>query len=176
VKVGFMHIPKTAGTTFRHILEKNFLSRPHLYLYHNDDADLFRTFDLERKQRWDLVAGHVPFDFLADLAPHFTLISFVRDPLSRMISLYNFMMTDDSHPLFLQMQAERCSFDRFLEESDDSRCNMQVTYFAGTYRNPEPVDIEQALLQAQQNLPAFDFVGVVEAFDLSLLYLELIHK
>ncbi len=169
-----MHIPKTAGTTFRNILQNNFPSRPPLYLYDNESADQFHTFALQRKCLWDLIAGHLPFNYLQDLASLFSLISFIRDPLSRMMSLYNFMMTDNSHPLMLQMQAQEWSFERYLKESDDNRCNMQVTYFAGTYRNAEHEDMGQDLLLAQRNLSAFEFVGIVEEFDLSLLYLR--HK
>ena len=76
-KVLFMHIPKTAGTSFRHFFSKFTKS---IYVYNIDEDSNFLN-DVS------LVIGHFGFAFMkkAIFNNSFTIL---RDPIERIISLY----------------------------------------------------------------------------------------
>ncbi|MDF3352138.1 sulfotransferase family 2 domain-containing protein [Sulfitobacter sp. KE34] len=87
--LAFLHIPKTAGTSLVQALSKNFAEdrvMPGGLVYeldHHDPAYL--------RQQYDLLYGHVGMDALAPVATQ--IITLVREPTERIISLYNYWRT-----------------------------------------------------------------------------------
>ena len=84
--LGFLHIPKTAGTSLVQALSENFaLDRimpvEIVYDLHNHDPDRLQ-------KEYDLLHGHVGMDVLAPVATQ--IVTLVREPTERIISLYNY--------------------------------------------------------------------------------------
>jgi len=137
----------------------------------------------------DFISGHFGFNFAR---PHLGArysFTFLRDPIDRLISLYNFCNTrpDDSFPIY--RAARRLSFEDFIAygcdkpvsagDIDHLICretirNNQVWQLAhgwGADKNSKGrvsvLDFrnDELLSLAKRNLEAFDHVGTVEAFD-----------
>ena len=144
-----VHIQKTAGQTIRAILRKNF-GPAH--------CDLFKDYgDLERDWKWTVrcyrrlesIAGHAvkPVPALEKHFPQGRYYTFVREPLRRCISHYQFM---------LQSGVPCGPFREWVEANADHQTRM----IAG-----EP-NAEKAIELLRTRI---GFVGLVERFDESLV-------
>ncbi len=146
----FLHIPKTAGTTFQFILENNFgVSHCHLGHLGNKVADQ-RDLNFARKCfPWlRSVAGHNLADPSRFDAPDPFYITFLREPIARIFSHYQDNFTRGNR---------RQTFEEMVR-ADETMVNIQVKRIAGS------ADLDKA----KANLEKFSFVGLTEKFDLSL--------
>jgi len=150
----FLHIPKTAGTTFQFILENSF-GPAHCHLGHlgYKIADQ-RDFDFARKFfPWmRSIAGHNLCDPMRFGAPDPFYITFLREPVARSFSEYQDNVTRGK---------SRLTFEEMLR-ADEAMTDIQVKRVAGR------ADLDRA----KSNLEKFSFVGQTEKFDLSLHVLE----
>ncbi len=95
----FVHIPKTAGTSFRFSLADKLSS---LWDYGADSPNTSNEIkttvyndrpnelvEVAEKNKADFVSGHFPASKYKDIFPDAKLIAFVREPVARVISEYN---------------------------------------------------------------------------------------
>jgi hypothetical protein len=146
----FLHIPKTAGTTFEFILGNSFGVR-HCHLGYTGRTVISQK-DLDFATRLfpglRSVSGINLIDPLRLSAPDPFYITFLREPVLRVFSHY-------------QDTVLRCHNGQSFEEmltSDQVLQNLQVQLIAG----------ERNLDKAKRCLDRFHFVGLTEQFDLSL--------
>ena len=150
--VAFVHIEKAAGTTFIHILRRNFFLR---YLdvrpYSAVSNGIFSARDLELSLRinpwlWAF-GGHAvrPFGDLCEVFPNIRFVTILRDPVRRYISQYLY----GNAVLKLNV-----TFDQFL--ADERTHDFQTRKIAG-----------QASLQLARDIleKRFLAVGLVERID-----------
>lgn len=150
----FLHIPKTAGTTFQYILE-NSLGMTHCHLGHlGKEVVDQRDIDFTRKMfPWlRSIAGENLVDPLHVSVPDPFYITFLRDPVARVFSHYQ----DD-----VLRGGKKIPFEEMLLK-DDVLTNKSVKSLAGS----EDLD------RAKMVLEKFHFVGLTERFDLSLHILQ----
>jgi hypothetical protein len=154
----FLHIPKTAGTTFEFILENNF-GFSHCHTDHTrkkkfQQADL----DFARKifPRLRSIAGHNLVDPLQLSAPNPFHLTFLRDPVERVFSQYQEIANMDRHA-----GKNPPTFEEALRR-DERYENLHVKLMAG----------ERNLDKAKHFLETCGFVGLTEKFDLSLRVLN----
>lgn len=150
----FLHIPKTAGTTFQFILE-NSLGMTHCHLGHlgykvADQRDL----DFARKIfPWmRSIAGENLSDPLRFSIPKPFYITFLREPVARVFSHYQDRVLRSGAPQ---------TFEQMLE-TDEVLENVQVKRLAGK------ADLDRAKMVLEK----FNFVGLTERFELSLHVLQ----
>ena len=146
----FLHISKTAGSTFHFILE-NSLGASHCHLGHLRKPVLDqRDLDYARKffPAWRSIAGENLIDPLRFSVPDPFYMTFVREPVARVFSHYQ----DD-----VQRGGKTITFEQMLA-TDGVLENYQVKCLAG----------RADLGRAKQVLEKFNFVGLTEKFDLSL--------
>ena len=146
----FLHISKTAGTTFQFILE-NSLGASHCHLGHMRKPVLDqRDLDYARKffPGWRSIAGENLVDPLRFSVPDPFYMTFVREPVARVFSHYQ----DD-----VQRGGKTITFEQMLATAGVLE-NFQVKCLAG----------RADLGRAKQVLEKFNFVGLTEKFDLSL--------
>jgi len=150
----FLHIPKTAGTTFQFILE-NSLGVAHCHLGHlgYEVADQ-RDFDFARKFfPWlRSIAGENLSDPLRFSVPDPFYITFLREPVARVFSQYQDEVLRGGKTL---------TFEEMLRD-DEVLENTHVKRLAG----------KADLGRAKMVLEKFNFVGLTEKFDLSLHMLD----
>jgi len=108
----FLHFPKTAGTTMRKHFEKYYSNEEHIQAYLSDhdsqgplsnkfpksrnmDTNAFKSYlgslTDNQKDKLKLISGHSVYYGLENFFPNREIryFTFVRDPLKRLISLYN---------------------------------------------------------------------------------------
>ena len=96
----FVHIPKTAGTSFRVSFENNYKtyndygssskftsSEIHSNIYEGNDFGAFKNIVKQDEFSW--IAGHVQLAKYIDFVPSTHIITFVRDPIEQLLSHYN---------------------------------------------------------------------------------------
>jgi hypothetical protein len=150
----FLHIPKTAGTTFQYILE-NSLGVRHCHLGHLGKHVVDqRDVDFTRKMfPWlRSIAGENLVDPLHFKVPDPFYITFLREPLARAFSHYQ----DD-----VLRGGKTITFEQMLM-SDEVLSNTHVKRLAG----------KEDLDRAKMVLEKFHFVGLTEKFDLCLHMLQ----
>jgi hypothetical protein len=166
----FLHIGKTAGTSLQHAL---FESLSDAAIFHDSLLGFDKVTATELALS-DLVIGHFNYQHVSKMRPAKFLMTFLREPIDRVISNYHFLRTDSPLSSYSEgalRAAQSLSFRDFLLCDDpDVRMvteNFQTKAIAYDVR-PDHLDaaVNSALLEiAQQNLRTFDFVGISEYFD-----------
>jgi Galactose-3-O-sulfotransferase len=166
----FLHIGKTAGTSIQYAL---FEVLRHAAIFH-DSLPGFDNVAGEELILNDLVIGHFTYQHVRKMRPAKLLMTFLRDPIDRVVSNYHFLRTDSPLSGYsrVALQAAQClSFKEFLLCDDPNvrmvTENFQTKALAYDFR-PDHLDstMTSALLEsAERNLRTFDFVGISEYFD-----------
>lgn len=150
----FLHIPKTGGTTFRFILENSLgIFNCHS---HQTRRDVFSQADLNFARKvfpaMKSIAGHNLVDPLSLSFPDPFYVTFLREPVARVISHYQDTVLRGNN---------RMSFEESLKTNPDLS-NLAVKLMAG-----KP-DVDKA----KRFLENCGAVGFTEKFNLSLHIIE----
>ncbi len=169
----FVHIPKTGGTTLKHILRRSFRTR-HFdgrLLDHQpalcSNRKLIGAADYRHLgwigKRVRSFAGHGirPYSDLADVAPQLQYYTVLRDPMKRTISAFASQLADALRTDELP-QSRRELRARFLQLVPTWN-NKQTRMLAGIPNADLAIEI------LETRVP---FVGLLEAFDESLVLLR----
>ena len=173
----FHHIPKTAGMTLNEYLIK-FYPIEHTY-HHNVFYNKFSS-PQEQLQHIKYYWGHRSWDQIDSIKSNKYLFTLLRKPRDRLISWYNFINSaslDDCLTLPSHLIGKLFSFDDFFHLNNkytnifiDNVYVRQLISGGFDYNNLPVFSAENEqhyLSEALQNLYSFDFVGLVEQFDLS---------
>jgi len=101
--VAFLHLPKTGGITLIKYLQEYLLRLPLIHLQCTCDF-------LDGPQNSEgsrLVAGHYFYPLLEILGRPLYSITFLRDPVQRAISAYQYILRNPGHPLHPQLSRAR---------------------------------------------------------------------
>lgn len=169
----FLHIPKTAGTTLYHLIQRRY-EPGQFYIIADIIQDLahFQNMPPEGKTPIRLLAGHVNFGIHHYLPQPATYFTFLRQPVDLVISYFYYMRAEVSHPNF--HMAKSMGMPQFLESRlDENMSNMQTRMLAGKANSGDYYECTAADLEiAKENLRHFAVVGLAERFDESLLLLQ----
>jgi hypothetical protein len=170
----FLHIPKTGGTTFRRILEQNY-SRAETLTFtgpdHRVEIEQFAKSSESARSRYRLVQGHFYFGVHRFIPGESSYMTWMRDPIARVLSFYSHARTHSEHYLHRRLIEERLDLKKLLERNETPELsNLQTRMIAGIPIDPNvPVD-RYALETAKKNLSSdLMFVGLAEEFDASLV-------
>ena len=142
-----VHIPKTAGASFRRILAQLFEEDFILKYWQMTDARGRVIAAIPPNVR--CVHGHFPPDELLEEFPRAELITWVRDPIERVISSYHHRLRepDWTHPVTRELHERKLSLVQFA--ALELMRNEMSRYFGS--RRPED----------------FSFIGITEDFEAS---------
>ena len=177
-KTFFLHIPKTAGTTFRLIMRQHFqgcTTQPSRYaeIKNRGYPHFFYPVELPESdiEACRYLSGHYPFIFKNLLGRNCQVLTFLRNPVARAVSNLNHFK-----------QNNRLFRDLPIEEIYDyvkvTMNNMQVRFLA--HRSfeenlsllPGESVSERVYKNAVENLRSCFLVGLCEEFDRSITLLE----
>lgn len=166
----FMHIQKTAGTSFRMMLYKQF-HQEYIWPNKSDIAKnggsypriaTYREIPMDKKVRGQLVMGHYPMWMLRFMPVRPRVLTFLRDPRQQMLSLAVHKKTQFS-------ELKHKSLSEIIK--DDIMDNPQSYFFLPAHVPTDAIDDEQFDLMKKELLSC-EFVGTRERFDEGVDYLE----
>lgn len=177
----FVHVPKTAGTTLRHIIQYQFQPNNVFEFYRrvrkpHKGIDEFRNLSEARKNSLKLVSGHIGFGLHEFLSQPCTYITVLRDPIDRVISYYYYLLNTRNGA------AKNKSLEDFVKTYRGAQ-NSMTKFLSGMRLEIQlldsnvNIDCEQCspetLELAKNNLKKhFVVIGLVERFDETLFLLK----
>lgn len=168
------HIPKTAGTTFRAILENIYSDRE---LISVESPEQVESLTLNEEQRVELkmIMGHASEWFPRRYPGKYQFITFVRDPFSRLVSHYDYIRrtrADPHHSAVIEMSL--MDFVTSDIRQDDYQARLISWPFDDIQRHPRLLKKREELkIWMREVLEHHYFlVGLVERFDESLVLMK----
>ena len=176
----FLHVPKTAGTTLHHILERCY-PRNQICSFkdpkYRSELENIQKLSTETREAYRLIKGHLSFGFHRHLPGRSTYITFLREPVARALSFYHYARSHPEHYLYPLLGDDHVDLKILLRQRTPTThelFNLQTSMVAGDeWDDPERPADRAALERAKQNLRShFDVVGLTEEFDTSLRLLR----
>ena len=185
----FLHIGKTAGTTMRRVLRRQFpasktlLIRNRAIKERDPDAHglrreqtlaFFGGMPESERAGARLILAHTVFGLHEYVPRPSTYITMLRDPVRLTMSQYHYVVRNPNHPLHAQATAEGETHASYVTggwalEADNS----QVRAISGDLDTPFGGCSPEMLDRAKRNIEErFSFVGLTERFDESLVLLR----
>jgi len=175
----FLHIGKTAGTTLRRVLRRNFPSEDIMVVRargrpRTETLADFAKLSERARARPRLIMGHTVFG-LHELVPRpSTYLSMVRKPRSLVLSQYTFVQRTEGHRHHREVARRNMSLEDYIDsglalEMDNS----QTRAIAGDLDTPYGACTDEMLERAKRNVEGhFAVVGITERFDESLILMQ----
>jgi hypothetical protein len=164
----FMHIPKTAGNSVHRILEMNFAPWQTYSLGYPapESQERFARLPQDKRNGFRLVKGHFPYGFhqYVDTTPVY--VTFVREPISRVLSAYNYRCTKPFLPNYKEFKDTGFSVSYFLDNLYTP--SLSTLFFAGVGLRKADAPMDCVFEQAVENLHHFDFIGISNKFEESV--------
>lgn len=175
----FMHIGKTAGTSFFHLLCEELNDLAHFHA----SPEAFDKLIQKDLDNYKLITGHFSFNHTSRFRSDRYLITFLRDPVDRVLSNYYFLrnwdgVINDSNCEMVRY-AKQLSLMEFLKcdnpQVESVTRNHQAYSIASDFRDLRKLSDRELRRKAIGNLELIDFIGITEEFEKSveMLFSEL---
>ena len=169
----FIHIPKTAGTTLRSILDLQYGRKNVLTYYNQTSAQLLENLNATLKvgrHGYRALIGHFPYGPHDKLETPSKYVTILRDPVTRAISSY-YENAKSGSPAVRRDNGEVMDLRECIENKQQFFANQQLKMLIG--KNTMDV-LDNADLQTASDNFARDFLftGISEYFDASILLLS----
>ena len=175
--IRFLHIPKTAGSTFDECL---FILHLRDYLLGRrftftgkpvDDARRYHRLTPAARRRLVICTGHAPRHTGLAVIDAMPTVTLLRDPIERVKSFCQHVSEGKSPAIYRRDAAQVFDLDAFLASGRMQLANFQTRMLLGdeAYRLPadtHPALVEKAVAMLEKDLACF---GLTEDFDRSLL-------
>lgn len=176
-KTFFIHVGKTAGSSFNKFLQNNLLGEDHCERYLQRDQP-FLLNELEKLKNFDFISGHLQLSYFNQnfLREDYFLVTILRNPLTQTISHLNWIAhihnSDHNSPFYInhpqavkEMAKELCQKElndvseviEFLKKYEMFK-NHQSRYFQTNCNS------ELSSTEIINNLRSFDLVGLTENY------------
>lgn len=164
----FLHVPKTAGTTFHSVLSFQYAFRPSFWTEPSDADERVRNYiQTHRHAMPALIRGHFRFGVHESIETPFSYITFLRDPVPHVRSQYAYYKGMCEGTTIWQNPIEQ-----ILQDSGHHLDNQQVRRISGVGSDKGTID-RNDLNTAIQNVDQhFSAIGLLEFFDDSLILMK----
>ncbi|MDD5070696.1 MAG: sulfotransferase family 2 domain-containing protein, partial [Candidatus Omnitrophica bacterium] len=180
-----LHIPKAAGTTLRMHFENCFGFDRVVSFYEDDDnfenrqqsRDYLRDLSSKDKQKIKMIYGHTAcYGLHKYFNRPYRYITFLRDPVDRMISMYNYRMglfysKGEWTKEFFTKSGERQKFKDWIEVIPGYKNQLLRILLQDTDFDQNSRSLAEQLEKAKDILRKFWFIGFVEDFKNDSSYL-----
>jgi hypothetical protein len=161
----FMHIPKTGGLTLRNIIDRQYKKTE--ILLHSRTAPPKRKLKKRDFSRIKCVYGHNRFGQHEEIPVPSTYITILRDPVSRVISTYYFILARKQNRMHHKIK--NISLEEFVR-SNDPDLMIPVSNHQTRYLSGESIpDLQKAKENIENH---FSLVGITEMFDESIFLMK----
>ena len=177
----FLHIGKTAGSTMRQVLRRQFPSseimvvrspiRDPRRLRREDTLAYFANLPEQERMRPRLILGHTIFGLHEFVPRPSTYITLLRDPLSLVVSQYGYVRRTPGH--WLHQTALQMSLEEYVQSGVSLEMdNSQTRAISGDVSTEFGHCSREMLDAAARHIAeSFTFVGLTERFDETLVLL-----
>tara|TARA_Y100001933_G_scaffold168358_1_gene166600 strand:+ start:68 stop:793 length:726 start_codon:yes stop_codon:yes gene_type:complete len=165
----FLHLPKTAGTTLKAIIEDVYTPGKvlNLRVAQGGVRRLFTMPPAERA-RFDVVAGHLDWR-VTRLLPGARVITVLRDPVDRFLSWFYYALRNENAPLHAELNELGGDVGRAVESG---RYAPQYNIMTEMLRDQAAAGPDAALESAKRNLASCAAFGLSERFTESVRLME----
>ncbi|MEH7237275.1 sulfotransferase family 2 domain-containing protein [Bacillus sp. JJ1562] len=158
----YLHIPKTAGSTLKHIIRKQYRSGEVWFQTRNQMVPVLGTADKANELK--CVGGHYWFGIHQQFNKPYKYITMLRHPIDRIASEYYYILGRPNHQAYSKVKT--MSFMEFIDHFPLKSSNQQTRRISGLIQQPE-------LQLAKKNIQNdFIVVGVSEMFDESVFLMK----
>ncbi|NQU39078.1 MAG: sulfotransferase family 2 domain-containing protein [Lentisphaerae bacterium] len=166
----FLHIPKTAGTTLRTVLKRQYTRGRRCEIYTEEAFDAFRGLSVEARDQIGLLAGHRTYGLHTLFTAACRYVTVLRDPVARIVSHYEFVKQNRDHYLHDEVVRKQMDLSAYVTSGISVETdNCQARIVAGGDAPPFGQCGREMLDRAVQNIDRhFAGVGLTEKFDESL--------
>ncbi|MCB0401872.1 MAG: sulfotransferase family 2 domain-containing protein [Flavobacteriales bacterium] len=170
----FIHIPKTAGTTFHYILHNQYKGKKILTRESFKNKAVYDQMTDNEKRELKVIKGHYKTGIHEKHPNQVTYITFLRDPVKRTISEYNFMLLNREHPFHQTLMEKKLGLKELLKEGHIKNLDNSHTRFLAGVDDLVFGDVnEQTYQTALKNFDKFfGIFGIAERFDESLICIK----
>lgn len=175
-RIRFLHIPKTGGSTFIAILHRQYFGKKSFKFNGGalvSDIKRFKALSKRDRKNIALFTGHAPIVTSIKEADNATIITFLRDPISRVKSFCQHVSEGKSpikgfHP-------KSFNLDRFLKSGNPALSNLQTKMLINNRTCASPLLIESMSTSEARDLALdnlynkISYFGLQEYFDESLI-------
>lgn len=176
-RIAFVHIPRTAGTTFGEHLDRLYAGAKIAKFYAdaehpvvNGQIDAFRALDKAGKASHAMLRGHFYYGF-DDGESDCRYVTLLREPVSRLVSYYFYALKEPLNYLHLYLSQRRIGLEQFLtSETSIDLDNFQVRAISGVhFDSPRArVGLEHLEIAKCNLVERFTAFGLTERFDESM--------
>ena len=165
----FLHLPKTAGTTLKAIIEGVYTPERVLNLrVAQGGIRRLLAMPADKRTRYDIVAGHLDWR-VTTLLPASRVITVLRDPVDRFLSWYYYALRNENAPLHAELNADGGDIEAAIASG---RYAPQYNIMTEMLRDQALTDPGRALESARKNLDRCAAFGLSERFTESVRLME----
>src|ERR1700724_2464607 len=146
----FLHIPKTGGSTLYKILERHF-SPAETVTLDTPGVARFKTLPAAKRGRYRLIQGHMHFGLHRFIPRASTYVTFLRQPVERVLSFYYYARSTPDHYLYPLLTTGRVDLRTLLgRELTSELCNFQTRALAGDEWEDPPRIVTRGALAREE--------------------------
>lgn len=161
-RVLFDHIPKCAGTSVNQVLIPHYSKRRIFYATRRSRPEYCNMTDRERL-RFQLITGHDSRNLIDLLPPNFFLTTVLRDPISRVVSLYRYVKRSKYHKISNIISERNYSLADFVRSGvTGETCNFMTRHFSGLDHEEIQSNPNYASKLAIINATKYNLIGTTD--------------
>lgn len=175
----FLHIGKTAGTSLRQVLRRNYRASDIMLVRihgrpREETLAQFAALPEEARVSPRLLVGHTVFGLHEYVPRPSTYITMVRKPLSLVLSQYRFVLRTTGHRHHELVTSQDMGIEEYIRSGISLEMdNSQTRAIAGDLSTPYGECTDEMLETAKRNIERdFAVVGLTERFDETLILLH----